>query len=191
MDKEIKNKSGIYCIKNLKSNKVYIGQSINIRKRLIQHKCELINNKHSNPHLQNSFNKNTIDNFLFEVLEYCDKDILTEKEKYYLSDLNLIYYNIRDASDSVVHNTRTPITEETRLKLSEIKKGKTPSNLDWLQQSNRRKILYETEDIRIIFNSCKEASEYFKMKENIFHEYIGKNRKSKYFPIIYKLEYYG
>ena len=142
MEKDVKNESGIYYIKNLKNNKIYIGQSVNIRKRLIHHKHELINNKHSNPHLQNSFNKNGIENFEFNYLEYCNINILTEKEKYYLNDNKLIYYNIRDASDSVIHNQRQPTTEETRLKLSKSHKGKIPSNLKSIQQLRKKKIAY-------------------------------------------------
>lgn len=48
---------GIYQIKNKINGKVYIGQSINIEKRLKRHLNDLRKLKHRNQHLQNAFNK--------------------------------------------------------------------------------------------------------------------------------------
>lgn len=49
--------SGIYKITNLVNNKVYIGQSVNIRKRWNQHVLELNKNIHPNIYLQSAWNK--------------------------------------------------------------------------------------------------------------------------------------
>ena len=48
---------GIYMIRNLSNNKVYIGQSTNINRRWNDHKMKLKNNIHYNEHLQKSYNK--------------------------------------------------------------------------------------------------------------------------------------
>lgn len=42
---------GIYMLLNTKNGKRYIGSSINIRKRLWEHRALLRHNKHDNPHL--------------------------------------------------------------------------------------------------------------------------------------------
>lgn len=39
--REDKNKCGIYCIKNITTNKVYIGKSKNIYNRMMQHQYNL------------------------------------------------------------------------------------------------------------------------------------------------------
>lgn len=192
--KHFKRKAGIYVIKNLINGKVYIGQTKSVYNRLISHKNALLNNKHENQHLQRSFNKNGIKNFKFNVIEYCEISKLTEKEKFYISKQKECY-NIREASDSVIHPKRQPIADETRLKLSNVKKGKIPSNLYDIQQKNRRKIAYYINDELIkIFNSCKDAAEYFGLLPNSFHNYIGKiigiKKESKYFLKNTKFEYY-
>ena len=49
-------KCGIYCIENIITNKKYIGQSNDILNRWCTHKMSLRRNKHSNQHLQDSWN---------------------------------------------------------------------------------------------------------------------------------------
>jgi len=63
------NKSGIYQIKNLVNQKVYIGSSKEFKRRYTQHLNTLKKGTHHNKHLQASFNKHGSDNFTFEVLE--------------------------------------------------------------------------------------------------------------------------
>lgn len=49
--------AGVYQIYNKETNKRYIGSSINIERRLKEHKRNLKANRHSNQHLQNAWNK--------------------------------------------------------------------------------------------------------------------------------------
>lgn len=76
--------SGIYCIENVVNNKKYIGQTYSIKSRINQHYYELRNNSHHNSHLQSAWNKYGEDNFTYYVLEYCNLDLLNEKEKYWI-----------------------------------------------------------------------------------------------------------
>lgn len=184
--------SGIYVIRNLVNKKVYIGQATNIYRRWIVHKSNLLNNNHENSHLQNSFNKYGQNFFDFSVLEYCNSNLLTEKEKYYISIQENQLYNIREASEHF-GSSKKVLSEETKKKISDSLKGRQPKNLSVFQQSNVRKVAYYINNQLItIFNSCKEAAEFFNMKPNLFNQYIGRifKQKSKYFEEGTKLEYY-
>lgn len=77
-------KSGIYKITNILNDKSYIGLSYNIKQRWKHHKCLLNKNKHHNLHLQSAWNKYGKKYFTFKVLEYCDLEVLPEREIYWI-----------------------------------------------------------------------------------------------------------
>lgn len=80
--------SGVYSIKNITSGKLYIGSSIDIRDRFLQHKRRLKRGTHPNPKLQSAFNKHGIENFIFEIIEVVhDLSKLTEREQYHLNEV--------------------------------------------------------------------------------------------------------
>jgi predicted GIY-YIG superfamily endonuclease len=62
---QLKGKSGIYGLKNLLNNQLYIGESINIYNRYKQH----INNSHNFP-LRNAIEKDGLHNFAFLVFVF-------------------------------------------------------------------------------------------------------------------------
>ena len=73
-------KSGIYYIQNIITNQLYIGQTVDLRRRKTQHLRKLKNGDHPNTILQNSFNKYGEDAFTFGVLIYCEEKDLDELE---------------------------------------------------------------------------------------------------------------
>ena len=81
---------GIYKIINIINNKIYIGQSVDIKRRWNDHKSELRRNSHHNIYLQQSWNKYGEENFKFEVIEFNKSfttDDLNELEIYYIDKL--------------------------------------------------------------------------------------------------------
>jgi len=119
-------KSGIYKITNLINDKIYIGRSVNLKSRKSKHKTKI-----SNTIISRAIRKYGHDNFLFEVIEYCEIDKLVEREGYYLDLLqpfreNNGYNILKDSSIGgwlgMLH------TSEARSKMSESKKGIIPWN---------------------------------------------------------------
>lgn len=136
--------SGIYIITNTINNNVYIGQSVDIRKRLWKHKHLLQLNTHWNKHLQFAWNKYGGEMFTFQTLVLCHPSELDELEQYLISayiDSGLCY-NIstdvkspkRGISPSLESrlkvsrsNTGKKASEETKKKMSKSQKGKVLS----------------------------------------------------------------
>lgn len=92
-------KSGIYRIKNLTNSKIYIGSALDLSKRWSNHKSDLNKRKHQNRYLQSACIKCGIDNFVFEVLEYCDKEYLIIKEQSWI-DFCKPQYNLNPKAGS-------------------------------------------------------------------------------------------
>lgn len=85
--------SGIYEIKNILNDKVYIGSSKNIKTRVYNHLKDLISNKHPNKKLQNSWNKYGSNSFIFSFKEECLIENLIKIEQEYI-DSTKPYFNI-------------------------------------------------------------------------------------------------
>lgn len=114
---------GIYKVINLINNKLYIGQSKQIYKRLEDHYYNLSNNRHRNKHLQNSWNKHGEENFLFEILEVCDIENLDTIEKHYISLYNSMNRDFGYNNESGGNKGKTK-SLESRLKISISRMGK-------------------------------------------------------------------
>lgn len=126
--------SGIYVIANTINGKVYIGKTArNIKERWTEHKSKLRNGNHNNHHLQNSWNKYGEKAFKFLVLEYCPVEQLDDREIHHIAVYKErdMCYNLTDGGDGV---TGIVLSEESRLKISETKRGKR------LTEEQRRRI---------------------------------------------------
>lgn len=81
---------GIYCIENTLNNRKYIGMSRDIKRRWYEHKSELNNHTHVNQYLQSSWDKYRETAFKFYVIELCDEDKLSERERHYIQFYNTL-----------------------------------------------------------------------------------------------------
>lgn len=77
-------KSGIYMIECKETGKMYIGQSVNMKRRYQKHLADLKNGVHGNPYLKHAFSKHGKNAFKFSILEHCEKDILLEREYFWI-----------------------------------------------------------------------------------------------------------
>ena len=85
----MKKRTGIYKIKNIITEKVYVGSAIDIDNRWRKHKQMINEGDHHSIKLQNSVNKHGIDQFVFEIVEECKKELLIEREQYWIDKLEL------------------------------------------------------------------------------------------------------
>lgn len=164
----IPKKSGIYQIRNLVNGKIYVGSSINLRKRMKDHFRDLRNNRHANQHLQKAYNKYGLDKFIFEVLEYVEKDMLLEREQYYIDTLNVVKegYNICPIA---AHTFRvwTPAQKQNRCGANNPMYGKHLSE-------EHKKRISEAEKGRIPWNKGRKMTESERLQ---VREYNGKSKR--------------
>ena len=157
-------KTGIYKIINKINNKTYVGSTSNFDKRWYSHKFRLKNNNHHSSKLQSSVNKYGIENFVFEILEECSKDLLIEREQYWIDSLNS-YSNGYNSTPKASNNGG--LTEETIIKLKKIHTGKKMSEEAKKKMSNSkkgRKLSEETKEKLRKISTGKKMSEETKKK---------------------------
>lgn len=113
---------GIYKITS-PTNRVYVGQSIDIKLRWKSY--ERMNCK-SQPKLYRSLIKYGFDNHKLCVIKYCEIDELNYLERYYQDFYNCLNHGLNSMLQESKEKTRV-ISKSTRLKMSEsVKGGKHP-----------------------------------------------------------------
>ena len=81
----IEDAPGIYKITNTKTNKCYVGKSTKVRQRLIDHiKGAVGISTIADQRIHHAMLDEGLWNWTFECICYCEKDQLSEKEKYYI-----------------------------------------------------------------------------------------------------------
>lgn len=120
--------AGVYQIYNKETNKRYIGSSINIERRLKEHKRNLKANRHSNQHLQNAWNKYQ-EYLIFEALEYCEPDQCLKLEQEYIDYYNSANREFGYNIDPQAASAGKHLSEETNRRLG-IDKGAIKYALD-------------------------------------------------------------
>jgi group I intron endonuclease len=132
------DKSGIYRWVNRINNKCYIGSSVNLHSRLLNYYNKNYLNKKlliRNSHIYRALLLYDYDNFNLEILEYCDRNSVIEREQYYI-DLLKPEYNILTKAGSSLgfkHSTETllkfkdrKLSPEALINLKKAKKGLVP-----------------------------------------------------------------
>lgn len=113
-------KTGIYQIKSIITNRIYIGSAINIKTRWSRHRSDLLKKVHHSQFLQRHYNKYGLKDLEFSIIEECKKEELLLKEQYYLDTLSC-EFNIAKIAGSCIGITKS---QDFKDKLSMLTKGK-------------------------------------------------------------------
>jgi group I intron endonuclease len=114
----------IYQIRHVESGRVYVGSTVNPRKRWGEHIRELRGGTHHSSYLQHAWDKHGEEAFMFEVIEpVLFVELLIEREQYWIRALCAAErshgYNVLPAAGSPLGAKRT---DEERAKMSERSK---------------------------------------------------------------------
>ena len=192
------------------SGKIYIGSSKNINKRITHYKSESCKNQTK---LYNSFKKYGYENHIFEIIEECLFEDLYLKERYYGELFNVLDDNGLNLILPKIGENKVGISEETRLKMSESKKGdknvfygKKHSKETKEKISNSHKGRKHTEEHRrkvsennaknmskivldlntgVFYNSAKEVSDLYNLNHSTLRSQLnGTNKNNTQFVYI-------
>lgn len=146
---------GIYKITNTINGKFYIGLSSRIEKRWIEHKTP--KNLKKKTTLAKAFRKYGIENFTFEVLEYCNSENeLFDREQHYISMLNP-QYNMNEGGSG---NKGHKLSNKMKKKLSDISK----KNWDKKTDIEKNKILKNLKGPKIGHSVSEETRKKISQK---------------------------
>jgi group I intron endonuclease len=183
------NITGIYMIHNTISKKSYIGSAVNIYKRIFgksswSHLKSLSENRHINKHLQSAYNKHGVSVFTFRILEICNKELLLEREQFYL-DTKLCAkepkkfrkkaYNICPVAGSPL-GRKMNSTFKKKCSLSKAGSKNPMFGKKGINHPNNLKIIqYDSNGVFMsVFNNVTEASELLSISQNSIRNSIQK-----------------
>lgn len=202
--KQIKKIPGIYIYQNiLYKNKIYIGSSIDVIKRLTQHKYSFNKSLKICPKFYNSVNKYGWKNFKVGILEYLDISVvnistinrvflrksLLNREQYYFDKLKPTLNTNKIAGSTLGFKH----SEETRISMGLQRRGKNilRQNIPYIVSEETRnnlslrtrhgvivKVLDKKNNVINTFNTIVSAAKFYDLDHNTISQYI---KKESYF----------
>jgi len=127
-------KSGIYTITHKSSGRVYLGSTVDFKKRWYNHLSDLRRGVHHSPILQAAWNKYGENAFEFEVVMTCPPNMIWHYEQQHLDHMKP-YYNVNPCAGG--YQPGHKVSAETRRKQSE--KAKARKNPASLYKENSRR----------------------------------------------------
>ena len=159
-----KNKSGIYCWINLINKKCYVGSSKCLDRRFSEYyyndnRMSLIVSKGQSNIYQGILKYNLV-SFKLYILEYCEYNLLFEREQYYIDLINPEYNILKKAGS----RSEAILSLETKRKISNSLK----KNLEKLLPIKITNII---DNSIILFSTNVEASKYLGISERTLRRY--------------------
>lgn len=201
--KENKGKTGIYLWRNKDSGKIYIGSSIDLRRRFLKYYSINALIKNTNMIINVALIKYGYSSFELVILEYCTAENVISREQYYIDQLKPEYNILKKAGSWEGHHhsleTIAKISgesnhffskthnEEARKKMSEVKLNRTLTDEVKEKISRGKSGKFFTEEHKMALSLSKNNSKKLSVlniqtnEETIFHS-ISQAERSMGFP---------
>ena len=163
--------SGVYWIRNITNDHIYIGSSTDILGKVYHHFHCLRHNCHCNSHLQRAYNRYGEGCFVYAVIWKCDPDEVLWYEQQFIDQL-VPEYNMSEIAGKV------EMTDSVRHKISEAQKGVPRTYM--LGTQHAKGFRWSDEDKRKISEHSKGRKHSEDTKHKISVSMIG-NQHSKGF----------
>lgn len=182
--KESKNKSVIYRWVNKINNKCYIGSAIDLSKRLRMYyslgQLKRIVTKESS-RIYNAIIKYGYSNFRLDILEYCNKEHIIEREQFYIDLLNP-EYNILKVAGS---RFGSKVTFKTRKAISISSRGRKISTKCKLVANYSSKIVTSYTKLKLSLRSQGVKVKIFDSSKNFINEFPNIKSAAQYVGVKY------
>jgi group I intron endonuclease len=155
---------GIYTIRHIETDRCYVGSSVNIARRWVEHRRLIRAGKHPAKHMLNAFQKYGSDAFAFEILEECDVSddaIRCERENHWIDKLKPVF-NVAPVAGSVLGLKRSA---EARANMSKAQKGRistlkgvprTPEVRAKISESSKKRVF--SEEHKLAFSQARKGT---------------------------------
>lgn len=164
---------GIYIIKNKINSKIYVGQTTNYYRRIIQHKSRYKRKEYREySRIYKAIQKYGIENFDFKFIEHCHKSQLNEREIYWIKfydSYNNGYNATKGGNNPIAYWKGKKRSVETNKKIAnKLTGGKLPEVQKKKISNTMKKVMIGNEngnkkvvciELGIVFKSIKDASE--------------------------------
>lgn len=156
---------GVYSITNKITGQQYIGQSVNVERRWMEHRTP---KARGNDRLHVDMKKYGIDQFVFEIIEQCEPEKLRERELHYIRLIQPEYNFIgkrktheqREAVSNGIKKWWNKLPDETKQKI--IKNNLVgPRKGHVVLEETRKKISVKVSEIQKQKVQCLETGEVF------------------------------
>jgi group I intron endonuclease len=195
--KENVNKWGIYRWYNIVTGKTYVGSSINFTRRFsiyYSKKAMLRQLSTGISIIYSAILKHGYNNFSLDILEYCEIDMLIEREQYYLDLLNPKYNILKVANSRLGRQS-----DATKIKISISQRGeynhfygkthtyetrkKIQLSLKSIIRVNKPKVV--TLETKLLMSlRCKGVSvKVYDKSNNLINEFLTIGSAAKYFGV--------
>ncbi len=135
------DRSGIYHILHVPTNREYIGSAKRFHQRWGDHRDQLRHKRHGNKILERSWHFHGEGEFAFHIVEFVDDPaMLTQREQWYIDTCNP-YFNICRVAGSVL-GFRHPLHSRKRMSERALAQRKNPTEAqitDWATRGSRPK----------------------------------------------------
>jgi group I intron endonuclease len=162
--------TGVYCIRNIRNGKRYVGSSAQeFRARRWEHWRKLRESRHENRHLQKSWNRYGPGSFVFQIIERCPREKCLEREQYWMDYFDVTNrdrgYNISPVAGS---NLGVKRSKQTKANYAEKAKRQwaDPEIRRRMQESMKRKAADPERRRAIIEESRRQARDPQWLKNN-------------------------
>lgn len=163
--------SGIYQIVNKVTGDLYIGSSCQLSTRKTTHFRNLKNGVNHCKILQRAYNKYGKENFEFTIIEYCVKEVLIQREQFYLEQFKPKYNACKLIPNQTLGFNHS---EESKQLMSEL-------------QTEMKGVKLYQYDINYIFikewNSCSEYARFYGINRVAVYKALRKKNKCAGFII--------